>query len=331
MMNQSVSIIGSGSWATALVKIFTETGTTVHWYVRKQSTIDYVKQHRHNPNYIPAALLPLDKIELTTDLQTAMVASNYIILAVPAAFIHTTLLQLKNKDLWKGKIIFSAIKGVVPEYNLIVGEYLQRVFNVEQSAIGVITGPCHAEEVAMEKLSYLTVASENKGARALIAAGLRCDYMNVEETEDIYGTEYSGVLKNIMALASGICHGLGYGDNFQAVLISNAIQEIKRFVDAVHPINRDIKEHAYLGDLLVTAYSQFSRNRMFGSMIGKGYSVKSAQVEMNMIAEGYYASKCIYEINQKHKVDLPICDAVYAILYKNASVKETIQELTKKL
>jgi glycerol-3-phosphate dehydrogenase (NAD(P)+) len=194
--------------------------------------------------------------------------------------------------------------------------------------IGVITGPCHAEEVALEKLSYLTIASINNANATTLADVLSCRYLKCTVSDDIYGTEYSAVLKNVVAVAGGICHGLGYGDNFLAVLVSNAIQEIKRFVDAVHPIDRDIKASAYLGDLMVTVYSQFSRNRMFGAMLGKGYSVKQAQVEMNMIAEGYYAVKCVYEINKTYKVQMPIMDAVYHIIYQGANVRREIQKLT---
>ncbi|MEQ1734262.1 MAG: NAD(P)H-dependent glycerol-3-phosphate dehydrogenase, partial [Bacteroidia bacterium] len=197
--------------------------------------------------------------------------------------------------------------------------------------IAVIAGPCHAEEVAMERLSYLTIASQNAVLASNVAQALNCRYINTSINDDIYGTEYSAVLKNIMALASGICHGVGYGDNFQAVLVSNAIQEIKRFVDAVHPINRDINDHAYLGDLLVTAYSQFSRNRTFGAMIGKGYSVKAAQLELNMVAEGYFAVKCIHHINQQHNVYMPITNAVYNILYLNNNVNTEIKQLTELL
>ncbi|MFI5220638.1 MAG: NAD(P)H-dependent glycerol-3-phosphate dehydrogenase, partial [Bacteroidia bacterium] len=193
------------------------------------------------------------------------------------------------------------------------------------------TGPCHAEEVAMEKLSYLTIACQNTEHAKSLAEFMNCRFIKTTVSDDIYGTEYAAVLKNVIAIASGICHAVGYGDNFQAVLIANAIQEIKRFVDAVHPISRDINDSAYLGDLLVTAYSQFSRNRTFGSMIGKGYSVKSAQMEMNMVAEGYYAVKCIVEINKKHKVNLPICNAVYSVLYKKTSATEAMKNLAEKL
>ena len=197
--------------------------------------------------------------------------------------------------------------------------------------IGVITGPCHAEEVAMEKLSYLTIASQNTESASFVASQLNCRYIKTTVSDDIYGTEYSAVLKNVFAIASGICHGLGYGDNFQAVLISNAVQEIERFVDAVKPIHRDVKSSAYLGDLLVTAYSQFSRNRTFVNMIGKGYTVKSAQLEMNMIAEGYYAANCMHIINKKYKVDMPISRAVYAILYEKHSPHIEMRLLTEEL
>ena len=233
--------------------------------------------------------------------------------------------------IFQNKKIFSAIKGIVPEHNLIVGEYMNSHFNVSFENIGVITGPCHAEEVALEKLSYLTVASPDLNTATAMASVLNCRYIKTIVSDDIFGTEYAAVLKNVMSIASGICNGLGYGDNFQAVLISNGIREIKRFVDAVHPIKRDINDSAYLGDLLVTAYSQFSRNRTFGAMIGKGYSVKSAQLEMNMVAEGYYAVACIHEINGKFKVEMPICEAVYNILYKNNSPRIEMQLLSDKV
>jgi glycerol-3-phosphate dehydrogenase (NAD(P)+) len=237
---------------------------------------------------------------------------------------------LTKKD-FENKIVFSAIKGIVPRPLLIVGEYFNQEFAVPYSHIGVVTGPCHAEEVALEKLSYLTIASQSGEFAQYVAEKISCRYIRASVSDDIYGTEFSAVLKNVFAIASGICHGLGYGDNFQAVLISNAIQEISRFVDAVHPIDRDIKDTAYLGDLLVTAYSQFSRNRMFGAMIGKGYSVKMAHLEMNMVAEGYYAVKCIQEINSKYKVNMPITNAVYHILYEKISPVIEIKLLTDKL
>ena len=251
-------------------------------------------------------------------------------MAVPSAFLKDALVGLTPAD-FKNKEVFSAIKGIVPQHNLIIGEFFNTEYNIPMENIGVITGPCHAEEVAMEKLSYLTIACQNTTNASVVAELLNCRYIKTTVSDDIFGTEYSAVLKNVFAIASGICHGLGYGDNFQAVLISNAIQEIKRFVDAVHPIDRDIKSSAYLGDLLVTAYSQFSRNRTFGGMIGKGYSVKSAQLEMNMIAEGYYGTKCVHEINKQCKVEMPITTAVYNILYERISPAIEMKLLTDKL
>jgi glycerol-3-phosphate dehydrogenase (NAD(P)+) len=330
MSNPSVAVIGGGSWATAIVKMLCNNAEKVHWWMRNNDTIEYIHKYKHNPQYLSSVELHTEKLALGSDLHKVIDAAEIIIMAVPSAFLKDALKSLTPEDL-KGKIIISAIKGIIPEHNLIPGEFFNQVYNVPFDHFGVVTGPCHAEEVAMEKLSYLTVACQKKENAEALAGLIRCRYIRTTVSDDIYGTEYAAVLKNVFAIASGICHGLGYGDNFQAVLIANAIQEIKRFVDAVHPIDRDIKSSAYLGDLLVTAYSQFSRNRTFGNMIGKGYSVKYAQFEMNMVAEGYYAAKCVNEVNKQYKVEMPICDAVYHILYEKISPAIEIKLLTDKL
>lgn len=332
-MNQQIAVIGGGSWATAIVKMLCNNTTAenkLHWWIRNEETTAYIRKYQHNPRYLSSVELKLDLLELHNDIRKAIAAADVLIMAVPAAFLAESLEGLTNAD-FKNKKVFSAIKGIVPGANLIVGEYFNQQFDVPYTHIGVITGPCHAEEVALEKLSYLTVASQSNELAQYVADKISCRYIRATVSDDIYGTEYAAVLKNVFAIASGICHGLGYGDNFQAVLISNSIQEISRFVDAVHPIDRDIKSTAYLGDLLVTAYSQFSRNRMFGAMIGKGYSVKMAQLEMNMVAEGYYAVKCIHEINARYKVEMPITDAVYHILYEKIAPVIEIKLLTDKL
>lgn len=326
----SVSVVGGGSWATALVKILSNNAGQIHWWIRNPESVDFIRQYRHNPSYLSDVEIDLSRVMPNPNLAETLAASEYIVLAVPAAFLKTALSGIPA-DALKGKKVFSAIKGIVPEHNKIVGDFLHAEYGLPLENLGVITGPCHAEEVAMEKLSYLTVACQDPATAAQMAALLTCRYIRTVRSGDIFGTEYSAVLKNVMAIASGISHGLGYGDNFQAVLISNAIREIKRFVDAVHPLSRDINESAYLGDLLVTAYSQFSRNRTFGSMLGKGYSVKSAQLEMNMVAEGYYAVACIHEINKKLKVDLPICEAVYNIIYEKIAARVEMKLLTEKL
>ena len=314
-MDQKISVIGGGSWATAIVKILSNNVSKIHWWVRSNETAEFIRKYKHNPNYLSDVEIDLNKIEIETDLRKAITSSDLIILAVPSAFLKTTLEKISGDD-FKGRAVFSAIKGIIPDDLLIIGDFLNQKIGIPIGQIGVITGPCHAEEVAMERLSYLTIASQNKEIATRLASVMSCRYIKTSVSDDIYGTEYSAVLKNVIAIASGICHGVGYGDNFQAVLISNAIQEIERFVKAVHPVDRDIKDSAYLGDLLVTAYSSFSRNRMFGTMVGKGYSVKFAQLEMNMIAEGYYATKCIYELNKKYNVHMPITNAVYHVLYE---------------
>lgn len=329
-MSPRIAMIGSGSWATALAKLFLNNTSQVNWFVRKEDDISYFKSYKTNPRYLSSVEFETEKISFYSSLRECVKNSDFLVLAIPSAFLNDSFSEITKQDL-VNKVVFSAIKGIVPEHNLIVGEYLNKIYDVPLQNIGVITGPCHAEEVALEKLSYLTIASMNTENAQVLSDLLNCRYLKSTVSDDIYGTEFSAVLKNVVAVAGGICHGLGYGDNFLAVLVSNAIQEIKRFVDAVHPIDRDIKASAYLGDLLVTAYSQFSRNRMFGTMLGKGYSVKQAQLEMNMVAEGYYAVKCVYEINKKYKVHMPITEAVYNIIYQNKNVRKEIAELSNLL
>lgn len=315
--NKKIAVIGGGSWATALVKILSNNSTELLWWMRNQDAVNYIRETKHNPNYLSSVPINTEIVNVTSDLKTACEKADIIVLAVPSAFVHETLLSLQI-DL-SSKVFFSAVKGIIPERNQIVGEYIQNEYHVPLKHIGVITGPCHAEEVALERLSYLTIACETNSNADFMAHQLSCRYIKTTTSDDIYGTEYSAVLKNVIAVSAGIAHGLGYGDNYLSVLISNAICEINRFVDAIHPISRDIKDSAYLGDLLVTAYSKFSRNRMFGTYIGKGYSVKMAQMDMKMVAEGYYAVKCIKEINKDLEVNMPITDAVYAIIYEKMS------------
>jgi len=331
-MIPKVAMIGGGSWATAIIKMLSDNTLPkeIFWWMRNTEAISHLQNYRHNPNYLSSVEIRIPAQNISNDLSKVIKDADYIVLNVPAAFLKETLVGITAAQL-KGKKFISAIKGVVPDENLIIGEFLHQKYNIPLSDIVVISGPCHAEEVALEKLSYLTLASVDLKLAGALAGMLKTRYIKANISDDIFGTEYAAVLKNIYAVASGICHGVGYGDNFQAVLISNAIREIKRFVDAVHPVNRDIKESAYLGDLLVTAYSQFSRNRTFGNMIGKGYTVKSAQLEMNMIAEGYFAVKCIYHVNRKYKVDMPICRAVYAILYERHSPSTEMALLTEQL
>jgi len=329
---RKVAVIGGGSWATAIIKILSDNQSEkdIYWWMRNQEAVQYIRQFGHNPNYLSAVEIKVPPSHISTDLHAIIKIADYIVLCVPAAFLKDALKDIAPDEL-KRHFIVSAIKGIVPDENQIIGDYLQSHYQVALDRIGVISGPCHAEEVSLEKLSYLTIASAQNEDASCFVNMLHTRYIKTIISDDIYGTEYAAVLKNIYAVASGICHGIGFGDNFQAVLISNAIREMAQFLARVHPINRDINESAYLGDLLVTAYSQFSRNRTFGNMIGKGYTVKSAQLEMNMVAEGYYAAKCIFEINKAYQVDMPICKAVYAILYERYSPHLTIRGLLDQL
>jgi glycerol-3-phosphate dehydrogenase (NAD(P)+) len=326
----SVTVIGSGSWATALVKLLCNHCDTVHWWFRNKDTAEYVLKYGHNPRYLQSVEFNREKIQISTSLHESFTASNRIIIAVPAAFLHTTFEGI-DKNLFKNKIIFSAIKGMVPEYDAIPARYFHKSFEIAYDNIGIICGPCHAEEVAMERLSYLTIGCQEQKNAEEMARLLACRYIKTAVTDDLFGTELSAVLKNIYAIAAGIYGGLGYGDNFQAVFISNALREMETFIDVVNPTHRDVKSSAYLGDLLVTAYSKFSRNRTFGYMIGQGYSVKTAQLEMQMVAEGYYAVKSVYEINKKFNVNIPIVNAVYNILYEKIAPAIEMKILSDKL
>jgi len=327
--DKKIAVIGGGSWATAIVKMLANNVDELFWWMRNETAVQHIRETQHNPRYLSDARINTEVVVVSSDLKATCEKADVIVLAVPSAFLHATLSALEI-DL-SSKTFFSAIKGIIPEHNQIVGEYIQNEYNVPLNQIGVITGPCHAEEVALERLSYLTVACEDISVAEFMADKLSCRYIKTTTSDDIYGTEYAAVLKNVVAVAAGIAHGLGYGDNYLSVLISNAIREIKRFVDTVHPITRDIKDSAYLGDLLVTAYSKFSRNRTFGTYIGKGYSVKTAQMDMNMIAEGYYAVKCIKEINKEFEVKMPITDSVYRIVYEKMSPKLEFKLLSEDL
>jgi len=330
--NNKILVVGGGSWATANIKMLTDNPIEkeIFWWMRNGQAVEHVQKFRHNPNYLSSVEIKVPAQNVSTNLKALITKADVILLNVPAAFLKEALADITPED-FKGKKIVSAIKGIVPDENLIIGEFLNKKYDISFDNFIVISGPCHAEEVALEKLSYLTIASGDPELASCFAGMLSTRYIKTIVSDDIYGTEYAAVLKNIYAIAGGICHGVGYGDNFQAVLISNAIRELMRFVDAVHPITRDIKESAYLGDLLVTAYSQFSRNRTFGNMIGKGYTVTSAQLEMNMIAEGYYAVSCLHEANKQYNVNMPIVEAVYAILYERRSPVFEMNKLAEQL
>jgi glycerol-3-phosphate dehydrogenase (NAD(P)+) len=325
-----VGVLGGGSWATALVKLLCNNAETVHWWMRSAGAIQHIQQYGHNPHYIQSIEFDRDQIRVTDDLQSVIDNCDYIVVAIPSAFLHETFEQYKPTGLDK-KVLFSAIKGIINEFDSIPARYFHKQLGTPYENIGLICGPCHAEEVALEKLSYLTIGCHDLEKAEIMSKMLACRYIKTTTTEDVFGTELAAILKNVYAVAAGMCHGLGYGDNFQAVLISCAIREIERFLDSVHEVHRDVKSSAYLGDLLVTAYSPYSRNRTFGTMVGKGYSVKWATIEMNMVAEGYYAARGIHAINQIYKADIPIADAVYRILYEKISPTVEMRILTDKL
>ena len=329
--NLKYAVFGGGSWATAIVKMLCENLDEVGWYMRSETAKEHILREQHNPNYLSSVEFNLDQLKLSNDINEIVGYADVLVFVIPSAFIHAELEKI-NIDFSK-KIIVSAVKGIMPESGLGIGEHFHDIYKIPFKNICVIGGPCHAEEVAMERLSYLTIACADSDIATEVASKLACEYIKTNISDDIIGIEYAAMLKNIYAIAAGIAHGLGYGDNFQSILMSNAIREMKRFTKRMHKIKRNINNSAYLGDLLVTGYSVFSRNRMFGNMIGKGYTVKSAQMEMSMVAEGYYATKSAYLLDQKNekKSHTPIIDTVYAILYEGKSAKKEFKKLTELL
>jgi len=321
-----IAIIGGGSWATAIAKIVVGKTHHIGWYMRREDQIEDFKRLTHNPSYLTSVHFNIKEIEFNSDLNKIVEAYDTLVFVVPSPYLKNHLKKLKTR--LKDKFIVTAIKGIVPDENLICTEYFHQVFDVPHDNLACIGGPSHAEEVALERLSYLTVGCSDMEKAQAFAGILNSQFIKTKTSTDVIGIEYSSVLKNVYAIAAGICSGLKFGDNFQAVLMANAVQEMSRFLQSVHPVERNVYDSVYLGDLLVTGYSNFSRNRVFGSMIGKGYSVKSAQMEMEMIAEGYFGTKCMKEINRHCHVNMPILDAVYNILYERIAPQIEIKLLT---
>ena len=321
-----VAIIGGGSWATAIAKIVLSHTQHIGWYMRRDDRIEDFKRMGHNPAYLTSVHFNIENIFFSSDINEIVKSYDTLIFVTPSPYLKNHLKKLKTRI--RDKFIVTAIKGIVPDENLVCSEYFHQVYDVPYQQLACIGGPSHAEEVALERLSYLTVGCADVEKAKALTDVLSSNFIKTKTSTDVVGIEYSSVLKNVYAIAAGICSGLKYGDNFQSVLMSNAVQEMSRFLKSVHPIERSIEDSVYLGDLLVTGYSNFSRNRTFGTMIGKGYSVKSAQIEMEMIAEGYFGTKCMKEINRHMHVNMPILDAVYNILYERINPQIEIKLLT---
>ncbi len=340
-------VLGAGSWATALVKILTDNKLPVNWWVRKNDVAEYIANRHHNPTHLPSVDFDTALLNISVDINEIIALSDCVVIGIPSAYLPEVLATV-NKNAFNGKKIVSAVKGMVPDVNILLNEYLQQQFEVSPANYYTIMGPCHAEEVAAEKLSYLTFSGKNEEEAAALAKYFRTYYINTATNNDLYGVQYAAVLKNIYALSAGIAHGLEYGDNFLSVLISNAADEMAGFLQKAGVRNIEVGVHegenpmthkkvanyatsVYLGDLLVTCYSLHSRNRTFGNMIGKGYTVMSAQLEMNMVAEGYNASRCIYHINKEIGADMPIAETVYKILWEQLPPRRGFRFIEEKL
>ena len=317
-----IGLLGSGSWATALAKMLCENVEELNWWIRSEDTIQHIENFGSNPKYIQSIQFPKDKLKLSSNMRDVISASDVVIVAIPSMYIDEAFDEAFGDEVpveMNNKLLFSAIKGMIPKYNSIPARYLHTRFGIPYDRIGIICGPCHAEEVARERLSYLTVACPETDNAELFAPLLRTRYIKVSTSDDVFGAELAAVLKNVYAIGAGLARGLDYGDNFISVLISNAATEMKGFIDTAHDIDRNIKSSPYLGDLLVTAYSTNSRNRTLGMMVGQGYTVKAAVIEMNMVAEGMTGSKGIYEMNKRLNVDMPIAESVYRVLHERMS------------
>ena len=321
-----VCILGGGTWGTALAKIVLMNQKHINWFIRRDDQIEGFHKLRHNPNYLTNVSFNLDQITFYSSIEKAIKASDTVIIAIPSPYVKQYFRRVRNAT-FRDKFMVSALKGIIPSYNMVMSEFLSSTYAIPAENIGVISGPCHAEEVALERLSFLTVASSDLNKATQLSEVITSRFLKAHVSNDVVGIELAAVLKNIYAIAAGICHGLKYGDNFQAVLMSNCVQEMERFLRCVVPLERTITDQHYLGDMLVTGYSQFSRNRTLGSMIGKGYSVKTAQLEMEMIAEGYYGAKCIDELNSRFQIDMPVARMVYQVLYEKLPPQNAISNL----
>lgn len=335
-------ILGNGSWGTALAKLLTDNGNTINWWNRSEKAINTIKTHKRNPLYLPSAIFDVTKLNLSSDINLIIAASDILVIAIPSAFAESVLDNL-DKKIFDGKIILSAIKGILPGKNVLLNDYLKDEFDFPLEKYYTVMGPCHAEEVAAKKLSYLTFSGLNKDVTILIADSFKTNYLKTVINNDLYGVQYAAVLKNIYAIGAGIATGLGYGDNFLSVLIANSADEMAGllrkagilnaemgYIDHSNPstsIHTNYAASVYMGDLLVTCYSIHSRNRTFGTMVGKGYSVEASQSEMKMVAEGYNASKCMNILNKTIKAEIPIADTIYNILWQGLEPAEGFKKI----
>lgn len=327
---QKIAVIGSGSWATAIVKILLNNAEEVNWWVREAEIKESLEKNGINPVYLSGVEFPKERLRVSHNLHEVVASSDKIVLVVPSAFVDDTLKDFSQEE-FRGKYICSATKGIIPQTNQVVGEYLIDRWHIDKDKVAIISGPSHAEEVALGRLTYLTSASLSPSTAQIFADAFACRYVHVCLSDDVFGIEYAAVIKNVYALAVGIAKGLGYGDNFVAVLVANAVEEMKVFLEEIHDIHRDLTTAPYIGDLLVTSYSQFSRNRTFGNMIGRGYSVKSAILEMKMVAEGYYSSRCVHDIKCNMPISMPILETVHDILYEGKKAGDVFLKLEAKL
>lgn len=324
-----VAVIGSGSWATAIIKIISSNLEHIHWWVRDEAIVEAVAKYGHNPRYLSSVFIDPKDIRIGTDIKAVVSKADYVILVTPSAYLHKTLEPLQRSQLGKKRIII-AVKGIIPETMQLISDYMHTQFKVPYGSMSIISGPSHAEEIAQEKFTFLTAASSNRELAETVARFFTNRYCRTSVTDDLIGAEMAIVLKNIYAIGAGIYSGLGYGDNFIAAYMANCVKEMNSFLSQIYPnAHRNIGDSVYLGDLLVTSYSVFGRNRLFGIMIGHGLSVRVSMLEMRMVAEGYTACRCVHELNKKFLAEIPIVETIYGILYENNNVSSEMKRIAE--
>ena len=320
------AVIGHGSWATVLVKVLTTNESCVGWYVRNNEVLELLRDEGRNCRYLSDIEFDMNRIRLSDDLNAIVSEADILFLVTPAAYLKYYLSDLRIS--LKDKMVVSAVKGIIPDENLFVTDYLKQQYGLSDAQLCFICGPTHAEEVGHGQLTYLTLACKEVMNTRVVGEKLKTSYIKISCQSNIDYLERSSVLKNIYAIIVGIAVGMGYGDNFISVLVSNCIKEMYFLLDPknVNDLTKFTPSN-FFGDLLVSCYSSHSRNRQLGMLIGRGNTVKTALNEMTMVAEGYYSSAMLPFLPEEQRRQLPIAEKAYQVLHQGMSARKAIKDL----
>jgi len=323
-----IGVIGSGSWATAIIKILQENPErNVGWWVRRAEVRDALIKTHKNPEHLTDTELDISRLEITGDLADIVQKCSHLILVIPSAHIASVLDSLPP-EAYKDRKFVSAIKGAVPETLTSVSMYLETKLCVPQENICVISGPTHAEEVCRKMPTFLAVASTCEQLANEVEKLMACSYLHTISTKDIIGVEVAGLMKNVYAIGAGICQGVGYGDNLTAVYVTTAFREMQAVaLNQNAGVAHDMAMNCYLGDLMVTCWSEHSRNRRMGYLLGKGVAKEDIFKEIGTVPEGYYSANIVHEYLTDMKDLLPLAEAVYRVLYEGSTVQNEMDRL----